>query len=204
MKGIVMQWIFTELPRRWDGTRARQEVPSPTASIMSYLATATSSTPWKTSCRSSARTAGRSSAGRSWRHSPCRPVMANRSDTGRVGARLRARITCTWFLIRVRCRTMSARRVTWRRRHSPRLDRTLPARETLGRPLSLSPAERHRLPTAPRRVTNTHPDTYFRRSPSRYPEVRLSPKHEPAYGIPDGDIQTFAAAGKRGNCLTSN
>ena len=47
--------------------------------------------------------------------SQCRPVLPNRSDTGGVGARLRAKIAWTWFLILVRCRTRCARRVTCRR-----------------------------------------------------------------------------------------
>ncbi len=50
---------------------------------------------------------------------PVPPGSAEQVRHWRVGARLRARIAWTWFLIRVRWRTRCARRITCRR--SPRV-----------------------------------------------------------------------------------
>jgi len=82
----------------------------------SSLSTIANSLPWKSSWRSRACTRARSSAGNCWCPSQCRLVMPNRSDIGGAGARSRARIAWTWFLIRVRCRARCARRASCRRR----------------------------------------------------------------------------------------
>ena len=77
--------------------------------------TTASSSPWKSSCRSSASTLRRSSAGSGCRVSHARPAVPNRSLAGHGGARLRASTAWTWFFRRVRCRTRCARRDTMRR-----------------------------------------------------------------------------------------
>ena len=75
----------------------------------------TSSWAWKSSCRSSALAAACSSGGSSWAASHLRPLIPNRSAAGQRGTRLRAKIACTWFFSRVRCRTICARCSTCRR-----------------------------------------------------------------------------------------
>jgi hypothetical protein len=71
---------------------SRATTGSDKASTASSLSTTANSLPWKSSCRSSACTLDRSSAGNGCIDNQCRPVLPNKSDTGGVGAKLRAKI----------------------------------------------------------------------------------------------------------------
>jgi hypothetical protein len=67
-----------------------------------------SSSPSKSSYRSSASAVVRSSGGSCWSVSHTRPLIPNRSLAGQRTTRLRCRIAWTWFFSRVRCRTICA------------------------------------------------------------------------------------------------